>query len=76
MCKDNSINYVNECSASTSKLPTIHKSKYQEIVVMCGFPGSGKSTLAQSIFGHDSDYIIVSKDIHKARAMSNIKKSY
>ena len=75
VCKDNSINYVNECSASTSKLPTIHKSKYQEIVVMCGFPGSGKSTLAQSIFGHDSDYIIVSKDIHKARAMSNIKRA-
>ena len=74
MCKDNSINYINECSGKKT-LPIINKSTYQEIVVMCGFPGSGKSSLALGIFGSDPNYIIVSKDTYKTRAFSIIKRA-
>ena len=74
ICKDNSINYITECSGKY-KLPIITKENPQEIVVMCGLPGSGKSSFAFTLFGLDSRYSIVSKDKYKTKAISTIKKA-
>jgi bifunctional polynucleotide phosphatase/kinase len=79
ICKDNSKIFVNEYYENYEEnLQNIEYTvpiKEQEIVVMCGLPGSGKSKVAFDIYGKQSNYIIVSKDIYKTRSMTIIKQS-
>ena len=82
ICKDNSQIFVNEYYENyengEENLQNIEYPvpiKEQEIVVMCGLPGSGKSKVAFDIYGKQTNYIIVSKDIYKTRSMTIIKQS-